>query len=59
MSATVKMPFLGNNQIRRLARYFTWVGNILTKAFPYTDLMLKQSGLAVKYNVNGRGFMAI
>ncbi|MFH1789216.1 MAG: type II secretion system F family protein [Candidatus Altiarchaeota archaeon] len=59
MPASVKMPFLGNPDIRKIARYFLWVGSILSKAFPYTDLVLKQSGIAKEYSITAREFMSI
>lgn len=59
MPAKVHMPFLGNPFIRKTARYFLWLGSALSKAFPYTDLMLKQAGIAKQYNINAREFMSI
>ena len=53
------MPFLANPTIRSVAKYFRFMGGILAKVFPYTDLMLKQSGIASQYNITARGFLAI
>ncbi len=59
MPSTIHMPFLGNSRIRSVAKYFTGVGNIMSKAFPYTGLVLKQSGVAEEYGVSARGFMSV
>jgi flagellar protein FlaJ len=53
------MPFLGNPAIRKVAKNFTWIGGIMSKIFPYTDIILKQSGIATQYNITARGFLSI
>lgn len=53
------MPILGNHLIRRIARYFRWIGDILAKTTPYMELMLRQSGLSQQYNISARGYMSV
>lgn len=54
-----RIPFVSNPRIRKYSRMFIGIGDILSKTSPYMELILKQSGVAEKYQINARGYLSI
>jgi len=54
-----KIAFLKSNKLRKIARYFIGVGDILSKISPYTTISLQQSGVSHEYNVSVREYFSV
>jgi len=54
-----KIAFLKSNKLRRIARCFIGVGDILSKISPYTSINLQQSGISHDYNVSVRDYFSV
>lgn len=53
------LPFLKSIGIRRISRNFIGVGDILLKLSPHTMVSVKQSGIADKYAITAREYVAV
>lgn len=54
-----KISFLKSNKLRKIARYFIGIGDILSKTSPYTAISLQQSGISHDYNVSVREYFSV
>ncbi|MBU4201869.1 MAG: hypothetical protein KKB85_01820 [Candidatus Altiarchaeota archaeon] len=54
-----KIAFLKSSKLRKIARYFIGVGDILSKTSPFTAINLQQSGISHDYNVSVREYFSV